>query len=120
MRALIVLLLIVVSALSGLVDAALVAAQAGRALIGKNLRRRHRPDRLLVPLVDAGVTGLLVAFTGGALLAGLVAWRAVLRSYSATSAGAARRRRWRVRSCASRRRTTSAASSGSCRSRRCR
>jgi hypothetical protein len=33
---------------------------------------------LLVPLADEGVTGLLIAYTAGALIAALFAWRAVL------------------------------------------
>ena len=80
----VVLLLIVVSALSGLVDAALIAAQAVRPLIVKNLLGGIVRVALLVPLAGAGVTGLLVAYTTGAVLAALVAWRSVVAAYATT------------------------------------
>ncbi len=80
----VVLVLIVVSALSGLVDAALIASQAVRPLITKNLLGGIVRVALLVPLAGAGVTGLLVAYTTGAVLAALVAWRSVVAAYAAT------------------------------------
>jgi O-antigen/teichoic acid export membrane protein len=82
----VVLLLIVVSALSGLVDACLVAAQSGRALIVKNLAGGFARCGLLPLMTDAGVTGLLVAYTVGTVLAALLAWRDVLAAYPPTAA----------------------------------
>jgi O-antigen/teichoic acid export membrane protein len=81
---LVVLLLIIVSALSGLVDATLVASQAVRPLIVKNVLGGVVRVALLVPLADAGVTGLLIAYTAGAVLAALVAWRSMLAAYVQT------------------------------------
>jgi len=77
----IVLVLVVVTALGGLVDAALIAAQAARQLLAKNLAGGLVRVGLLVPLMDGGVVGLLLAYTGGALVAALLGWRALLAVY---------------------------------------
>jgi O-antigen/teichoic acid export membrane protein len=65
----IVLVLVVATALSALVDAALVAAQAARQLVTKNVAGGIVRIALLVPLMDGGVAGLLLAYTGGLLVA---------------------------------------------------
>ncbi len=77
----IVLLLVVVSALSALADAALIAAHAARALVGKNVAGGVVRIGLLVPLMDAGVPGLLLAYTVGAVVSTTLAWRALVAAY---------------------------------------
>ena len=82
----IVLVLVVLTALSALVDAALVAAQAARRLLAKNLVGGIVRVALLVPLMDSGVVGLLLAYTGGLVVASALAWRALLVVYPADEA----------------------------------
>jgi O-antigen/teichoic acid export membrane protein len=81
----VVLVLVVATALSALVDAALIAARAARQLVTKNLAGGIVRVALLLPLADAGVVGLLLAYTGGLLVASGIAWRALLRAYPAAA-----------------------------------
>jgi len=82
----IVLVLVVATALSALVDAALVAAQAARQLVTKNVAGGIVRIALLVPLMDRGVAGLLLAYTGGLLVASVFAWRAAFAVYPSAAA----------------------------------
>ncbi len=85
---LIVLCLVVIVSINGLLDACLIAAQAVRVMIVKTVIGGSLRVALLLPLADQGVTGLLLAYAVGALVAALFASRAALGAYATTA-------RWR-------------------------